>query len=230
MKTKRMLKTVIDAMMTIALLLLMAYERIGQAAHEWIGVGMFVLFVIHHVLNAGWSKNVLNGRYTAQRVLQTVIVALVFISMLGSMVSGIMLSRHAFAFLSLTGGRAFARTLHMLSGYWGFVFMSLHLGLHWGVVTNMARKLVGNPSEVRKWVLRTIAIFIAGYGTYAFFKRGIGSYMLLVTRFAFFDFEEPLLLFWLDYIAVMGLFIAIGYHMPKALKDRKRQDGFKEEK
>ena len=30
--------------MTIALLLLMAYELVGHEAHEWLGIGMFVLF------------------------------------------------------------------------------------------------------------------------------------------------------------------------------------------
>ena len=51
MKAKQILKTAVDVAMTIALLLLMAYELIGQAAHEWLGIGMFVLFIIHHILN-----------------------------------------------------------------------------------------------------------------------------------------------------------------------------------
>lgn len=37
--------------MTVALLLLMAYGLVGEAAHEWIGMGMFALFVAHHILN-----------------------------------------------------------------------------------------------------------------------------------------------------------------------------------
>jgi len=45
MKPKMILKLAVDIGMTAALLLLMAYELVGQAAHEWIGIGMFVLFV-----------------------------------------------------------------------------------------------------------------------------------------------------------------------------------------
>ena len=51
MKAKQILKIAVDVVITIALLLLMAYELIGQAAHEWLGIGTFTLFVLHHILN-----------------------------------------------------------------------------------------------------------------------------------------------------------------------------------
>ena len=209
--------------MTIALLLLMTYELIGQAAHEWIGIGMFALFVLHHILNGKWSKNLLKGKYTALRVMQTALVVLVLLSMLGSMVSGVILSRHALSFLPISGGRSFARSLHMISAYWGFVFMSLHLGFHWSMMMGMAKKLVKKPSEIRKWTLRAIAVLIAGYGVYAFIKRDIGSYMLLRNQFVFFDFEEPLILFLLDYMAAMGLFATISHYLSELLKKLKKR-------
>nr|WP_325197066.1 hypothetical protein [uncultured Oscillibacter sp.] len=37
--------------------------------------------------------------------------------MLGVMASAVILSRYVFDFLSIKGGRGFARTLHMLSSY-----------------------------------------------------------------------------------------------------------------
>lgn len=128
MKPRMILKLTVDIVMTILLFLLMTYELVGQAAHEWIGIGMFLLFILHHILNRSWSRNLFKGKYTAFRMAQTVIVVLVLASMAGSMVSGVILSRYVLSFLPIKGGRAFARTLHMLSAYWGFVFMSLHLG------------------------------------------------------------------------------------------------------
>ena len=70
--------------------------------------------------------------------MQTALVVLILLSMCGSMVSGILLSRHALSFLPVSGG-TFARNLHMLCAYWGFVLMSLHLGLHWSMVVGMAK-------------------------------------------------------------------------------------------
>ena len=59
---------------------------------------------------------------------------------------------------------------------------------------------------------------IAVYGVYAFWKRDIGNYMLLKTEFVFFNYEEPLIFFFLDYLAVMGLFIFAGYYISRFLK------------
>ena len=133
MRTRMMVKTGVDIAMTVALLLLMAYQLIGENAHEWIGILMFLLFVVHHLLNGAWSKNLLRGKYNARRICQTALVFLILLCMLGSMVSGIVISRYVFAFLPKHGGYELAGRLHMLCAYWGFVLMSLHLGLHWNI-------------------------------------------------------------------------------------------------
>ncbi|WP_242860644.1 DUF4405 domain-containing protein [Clostridium sp. KNHs205] len=225
-RPKMMIKIAVDIGMTVLLLLLMTYELIGQAAHEWIGIGMFVLFAVHHILNSSWSRNVLKGKYTALRILQTALVAGVLLTMLGSMVSGIILSRHALSFLPIEGGRSWARNLHMVSAYGGFVLMSLHLGFHWNMMMAMAKKHMKKSSHSYKWLLRGIAVFIAGYGVCAFIKREIGSYMLLKIEFVYFDFDEPLLLFILDYMAAMGLFVFVGHYLSEGIKriqQKKRQ-------
>lgn len=215
MNIKMKVKIATDMAMTILLILLMAYELVGQAVHEWIGIGMFVLFVLHHVLNSKWSRAIRKGKYTPLRILQTILVAAILLTMFGSMISGVILSRHVFSFLPIRGGRSLARTLHMLAAYWGFVFMSLHLGLHWSMIMGIAQKYIVKPSEIRKWVLRGIAFLTAGYGIYAFVKRDIGNYMLLKNQFVFFDFEEPFILFLIDYAAVMGVFVFAGYYLSK---------------
>ena len=207
--------------MTVLLMLLMAFELIGREAHEWIGTGMFVLFVVHHVLNRKWTAHLLKGKYTPIRVLQTTLAVLVLLCILSSVVSGVVLSRYVFSFLPIEGGRSWARTLHMIGAYWGFVLMSLHLGIHWNMMLGMAGKASGRPSAVRRRILRILGAVIAVYGLYAFVKRGIGSYMLLQNLFVFFDFEEPLILFYIDYIAVMGLFIWIGHYLAQLLRRRK---------
>ena len=138
MKSKQILKITVDILMTATLLLLMSYSlvygsnpTVGEAVHEWLGTGMFALVVLHHILNRKWSGSVLKGKYTPYRIVQTTLAVLVLLAMCGSMVSGILLSRTVFSFLGIRGGQAVAQTLHMLSAYWGFVFLSLHLGLHW---------------------------------------------------------------------------------------------------
>ena len=65
-----------DSGMTLALLLLMSYQLVGEKAHEWIGMAMFLLVIGHHVLNRRWMGNITRGKYTVHRILQTVIVIL----------------------------------------------------------------------------------------------------------------------------------------------------------
>lgn len=177
MKPKMTAKICVDIGMTIALLLLMPYEMVGQAAHEWIGIGIFLLYIVHHILNEKWSRNLFRGKYTPLRVWQTILVILVLASMIGSMISGIILSRHALSFLPISGGRSFARNLHMLASYCGFTLMYLHLGLHWRMMMGIAGKLVKGASSARTWVLRILALAVAGYGVFAFVKREIGSFI-----------------------------------------------------
>ena len=218
MKQKTILKIVIDIGMTVMLLLLMAYELIGEAAHEWLGIGMFALFIIHHILNRKWSRCVFKGKYTLFRIWQTVLVIGVLITMTGSMYGGVILSKHALSFLPIKGGRGFAREIHMVSAYCGFVLMSLHLGLHWSMMMGMAKQLVKEIPTAGKWVLHGIVALIAGYGVYAFIRREIGHYMFLQNQYVFFDFEEPLIFFLADYIAVITLFVWVSYYFSKGLK------------
>lgn len=213
MKPKLIAKITIDMAMTVTMLLLMTFELIGAAAHEWLGIGIFALFVVHHILNGKWSMSIFKGKYTPLRMFQTALVVLVLISMLGSMISGIILSRYALAFIPINGGHAFARALHMLSAYWGFVLMSLHLGLHWSAMMNLTKRVFKKPSAVRRWILRLFAFGMAGYGFYAFIKRGVGSYMLLKNQFVFFNFNEPMIFFILDYLTIMALFADVGHYL-----------------
>ena len=201
MNRKQQAKTAVDILMTLCLLFLMPYELIGEAIHEWIGAGMFLLFIIHHILNRKWTGNLTKGRYTPLRIIQTILVILILICILGSMVSGIILSRHVFAFLEIRGLSAPARVIHMTCAYWGFVLMSLHLGIHWGMMMGMAGKIFPKPSKARTWILRLAGIGIAGYGVYAFIKRDILSYLLMQVQYVFFNFEEPVIFFILDYMA-----------------------------
>lgn len=226
MKPKQIIRMAVDIGMTVLLLLLMAYMLTGQKAHEWLGAAELVLFVAHHVLNARWLKNIGHGKYTPFRLWQTVLALFVLLTMLGSMVSGIMMSRYAFAFLDIHGGMSLARTMHMVCAYWGFIFLSAHLGLHWSMMMGTARKAVGikGHSAMRTAVLRVLALLLAGFGVYAFRKNQIADYLFLKSQFVFFDFSQPPAQFFAEYLAMMGLFAAVSYYLGRALQKSKKKE------
>jgi hypothetical protein len=206
-----------DILLVALLLVQMAYMRIGLQGHEWIGVAMIVLIILHNILNRAWYANLFKGTYSPVRILQTTINILMLLSILGLAVSGIILSQYVFGFLNISGVASFARTLHLLSAYWGFIFMSLHLGLHWDMIVRMIQKAFPprRTTAAGKVISVVVAVLAALYGLFAFIKHDIGSYLFLQTMFVFFDMEEPLLLFFTEYLAIMGLFVFAAHYMKK---------------
>ena len=223
-KTMR-LKIAVDLGMTVLLFVLMAYQLTGDFAHEWAGAAMFLLFIAHHILNRRWVMNLGKGRYTPVRILQTALDFLLLAAMLGLMVSGIILSRHVFAFLPISGGAAMARRLHLLASYWGFVLMSLHLGLHWGMVVGMVRRKLRWPaSRGRTALLWAGAAGIGLYGAYGFlFRYQLWLYLFRRAEFVLFDaFSCPALLFFMDHLAMMGTFVLVSYGLSRLLQAGKQ--------
>ena len=219
MSAKRNIKMATDLTMTMLFPVLMAYSLVGEAVHEWLGIVMFPLVTIHQALNRHWYKNLVRGPYPPIRILNTVINLLLVIVMAALPVSGILMAKHTFRFIRFSSGTASARLIHLLASYWGFVLMSLHLGLHWKMVLGMARRAMHIKEGLwwRTWLPRIAAAFVAVYGMYAFFVRGFTEYMFLRIQFVFYDFGEPLSSFFMDYLAVMALFVCIGHYLAKGI-------------
>ena len=89
--------------MTAALPVLMCYSIVGETAHEVIGIAMFGLFILHHILNFGWIKTLFKGKYDLHRIVNTAVNVLVFMCIIGLMYSGIVISKHIYTFLNLGG-------------------------------------------------------------------------------------------------------------------------------
>ena len=216
---KKKIRIIVDCGMVLLLPLLMAYSLVGETAHEYLGIGMFLLFIAHHILNIAWWKNLIRGKYTPIRIVGTVLNFVLVIIMLALPISGMILSRHAFRFWHF-GGTSAARTVHLLASYWGLVLMSLHAGMHGNVMMGMIRKAANmqHPSKIRTWNLRVIALLLAICGVHAFVKNEIGSYLFLRTQFVFVDFSQPVIQSLLEYCVIILLFIVVGYYVVKALK------------
>ena len=99
MKPKLIIKLAVDVLMTLAMLFLMGYHFWGEILHEWVGAGMFLLFILHHILNGYCYKSLFKRKYNALRILTLCIDLLVLISMMSQMYSGVLMSRYVFDFL-----------------------------------------------------------------------------------------------------------------------------------
>jgi hypothetical protein len=203
-------------LMTILMLLAFAYQLIGNMAHEVIGIVIFALFITHNLLNKRWYKTLQKGKQGNRKGLSIAVNLLLLLDMMILAASSLMISRDLFGFLHINGGFV-ARQLHVLTSYWGLILLSIHLGVHWslvlGVIQRHSRFTSANP--FCSWVFRFLGFLISAYGLIAFFDMKIGPKLILYYSFDYWDFENAAILFFINLLAIIGLYICITYYILK---------------
>lgn len=200
-------RRIVDILLTVTLMLQMSLQVTEQEFHEYSGIFMFVLFLVHQYLNRRWYGALLKGKYTLLRSFSTFINLSLLISFVMTAFSGIIMSEN-FPALNIEALTSFARLAHLCCAYLSFVLMGIHLGLHWGMI---AGKIKVNWPAV-------IAIIISGYGLYAFVTvNNIFSYIFLTNQFAFIDYDKNSLLVFIENISMFAFWTLTGYQVSKIL-------------
>ncbi len=180
-----LIRRITDIGMTTMLLFLMAYQVTGETLHEWIGIGMTMLVIVHQILNRKWYGTLLKGRYRPYRIVTTAVSTLLLLSFALTAFCGMSMSSHAVPFLYGMAPISFARQMHLSMSHWSFVLMGLHLGLH--IPALMASmKIAGR----KKTLITAAYCCAAGLGLWLFLHSGMMSYMLFRVPFAFLDYDK----------------------------------------
>ena len=66
-------KITIDILMYILFIILMGHHITENIIHEILGVALFVLFLIHHILNIKYYKTIFKGKYTYKKTVILII-------------------------------------------------------------------------------------------------------------------------------------------------------------
>ena len=141
--------------------------------------------------------------------------------MIGMMVSGIMISAKVFGFLNIQT-TMFARRLHMVSTSWGFVLMSIHVGLHIaGMMNKLNNKMKNNTFEYAYYFVLILMIEI---GVYSFISNKVYEDMFLLKDFKFYNYEQNPIIFYLKYfmtLVCIALVIYFIFKLISKIKSRK---------
>ena len=183
-------KRIIDFCMTAALLLLMAYQVTGEVLHEWIGISMTILVIIHQILNRRWYSAVFKGKYNHYRILTTMVNTLLILFFILTALSGMSMSSHAVPFLYGIINVYYSKLLHIL---------------HIPVMTANL-KLTGS----QKTALSCFFCLIAGIGLFLFIRDGRFDYMFFDAVFASFDYNKSGLLVVLENVVMLLFWGFIG--------------------
>ncbi len=172
----RAVKILIDIVMYGCFLYLMSYGAIHDLPqHGRVGIFLFILFVIHHVLNRWFYKTILKGQWNARRIFLNVTDWILFALMITMAISSIFMSGQAFEWSSIETTQA-SRQLHQASCCWGFMVMLVHLGIH---LEGVLKKLENHRNAWQRVLFFIAYIAAIAAGIHCFKESQLYVYMFV---------------------------------------------------
>lgn len=208
----------LDFMAACLLLAALAYDWLGNAAHEVIGTAMFLLLIAHGIFNRRWYGTIAKGWREPRRAVAKTITLSLLMTMLALVVTSVIISQAVFSFLPLISTPT-SRQIHTSVAYLVLLAVGAHLGLHGPMIMGLVRRWSGvtSNSKFRIFVLRTAAAVIAAYGIHSLYVLNVGSKLFMRVTFEFWDFETSTPAFFLHHVAIVGLCALLSYCLVKLL-------------
>ena len=202
---KRKIRRIVDIGMCILLMVLMGYQVTGGLYHEYAGVAMSVMCIVHIFLNRYWYPALFKGRYNAYRTIITLIDLSLLICFLVTALCGMAMSSYAVPFMYGIIPIGTARQLHMSLSYWSFILMGLHLGFHVPAIVSQYKLRYSTKRD-----LRIFLIAAGAYGFSTFIRNRIMEYLFFKTAFVFFDYSKSIFTVFIEIILMFSFFVLVG--------------------
>ena len=154
MNSKKVVRIVLDAAMTIMIITEMFIQFTGVFLHEVIGFAFFATVIAHVVLSAKWIKNTAStaskGKMTARRTALAVMGILLAVNVVVLGVSSVAISSilESAGFTWTLGSYATWKAVHAASSYTLCALVAIHLGMHWAFLAS-AFRVPYDPSRRR---------------------------------------------------------------------------------
>ena len=177
MKIRKILKIITDILMFADFIFLMSHEVVRNfSAHGIFGAALFALFILHHILNGGFYRSALRGKYNSVRILLSTTAWLLFALMILMAFSSVMMSGAVFAFSSINM-TFWSRLLHTFSCSWGFLVMGFHLGLHLHSKLKKLEQAANGKKSVRFAILQILWILLFALGIFCIVHSQLYVYL-----------------------------------------------------
>lgn len=198
-------KTVTDILLLLLFILLMAAPHTGNSAHEWLGLCLAAVLLMHTHLNIVWYKTLFKGRYNAVRLVRLMLNAMLVLFMLGTLASAVPISRTLFSFAGFRGDLSF-RTMHVFCAHWSFILAAVHLGMYGKRFRLPPGLLFSLPRPLGSRLATSgLSLAFALYGVRAFFRNEL--FFPLTMQSSFMLWSDSAALFILDYASIFFLFL-----------------------
>lgn len=174
-------KYLLDLAMTTAMILLMKITFTGMLIHELLGIGVFMLFAIHNLLNWKCTKAMLKKLFDKKIPLKARIGILLDIALTLNVTlivsTGILISKEIFSFSADANLLSTLSALHHSTATLGLLLISIHIGLHWNPIMATFRKLFNLKTldKARTYALRAVTLAIVALGIRGSYTQDVGT-------------------------------------------------------
>lgn len=211
--------------MLLFFLLLMADRYTGNPVHEIAGTLLFLLFVVHAAVNGTWYATVMRGSYPPTRTLRLAANGLLLAAFMGSVGSGMAISKTIFPFVGFADGFSM-RILHMCLTHWTFLLTGVHLGLYWQRIRNgIWTHFPLWAEKVKSGFLPTaLASLMALYGIHAFSIRDMSYVLTMQSTYSVWIDGDTLFRLLFDYGSMLCLFAVPAHIAVRTVNNRKERE------
>lgn len=167
MKNRNMYKLCLDIVMLILMLLMYNKSIISLAFHEIGGIALFVLFVLHLILNRRWIAASTRRFFSKEmprgvRVLYIVDI-LLLIDFALVLLGALFISKIVFSF---SGGGSW-KTIHYFASALAIILMGVHVGLHFSYIHFTLKKAIPLPGKIARPIGILLLCIALGFGVYS---------------------------------------------------------------
>ena len=149
MKNKTKTNLLVDILLIVVFLIVYEEKATGTTIHEWLGIAIGFIFIIHIILHWNWlvasTKHLFNRMKTESR-LNYILDILIYIGFTTIMFSGIMISE---SFLPTFGIKVapshYWKEIHFVSVDVTLFLTAFHFALHWKWIVNNCKRYIINP-------------------------------------------------------------------------------------
>nr|WP_315425823.1 DUF4405 domain-containing protein [uncultured Albidiferax sp.] len=218
-----LLRLVLDGIAAGLLLFAFSYFWQGNPSHEWAGIGMFLLLILHNVFHRRWFAALAQKPRARRGKFNTALTFVVLAGMLALLGTSVVISETLFAGLRLDDDFT-VRQIHAGIAYWLLVIVAIHLGLRWPLLMAVASRLFGieEKNAIRTCILRLAAAGIAVQGVFSVLALNLPSRLLFQLSLDWWNFEESVAGFFLHCMAIAGLCMFLTYYTMRWLQRRNR--------
>lgn len=143
-------KLAIDSLLFVAFMLVYNTHLTGKDLHEWIGLAMAAVIIVHLLLSWNWvvgiTKKFFSKLKSTTRI-NYILNGLLFVDFTLIIMTGIMISESALKTLGIELPHDEVwKQLHFMSSDWAIYLTGIHLALNWRWVVNTIKTLVRKPT------------------------------------------------------------------------------------